>query len=115
MPQDDHIAARRLLRAFPIMCVVSFLENCGSVDSPLDLRDQFIESVGESKLAELKLELVDRSYIQMYGCLSSRLAPNNGGEDIKLELESLCSKYKSEPGELSGDKQKDLIIYHLKK
>jgi hypothetical protein len=33
LTQNDHIAARRLLRAFSIMCVVYVLESCSSVDS----------------------------------------------------------------------------------
>ena len=55
------------------------------------------------------------SYIKMHECLSSIWATNNGSEEIKFELESLGSKYKSEFGELFDDKQKDLIIYPLKK
>ena len=51
---DDEIAARRLSRAFPIMCVVSFLEGCSSVDFYVALRNKFIDSVGQSKLSELK-------------------------------------------------------------
>ena len=54
LTQDYHIAAGHLSRTFPIMCVVSFLENCSLVDSYVDLRDHFIESVGESKLVGLK-------------------------------------------------------------
>ena len=40
---------------------MSFLESCSSVDFYADLRDQFIEAVGESKLGELKPQLLDGS------------------------------------------------------
>jgi len=50
LTENDRIAARRLSRMFPIMCVMSFLESCSSEDFYLELRNQFIESVGASKL-----------------------------------------------------------------
>ena len=50
LTENDRIAARRLSRMFPIMCVMSFLESCSPADFYLELRNQFIESVGESKL-----------------------------------------------------------------
>ena len=62
---DDKIAARRLSRPFPIVCVVSFLENCSSVSFYVGLRNKFIDSVGQSKLGELKPQLVNGSYVQM--------------------------------------------------
>ena len=63
LTEGDHIAARRLSRSFPIMCVMSFLENCSSMDFYADLRDKFIEAVGESKLGELKPQLLNGSFI----------------------------------------------------
>ncbi len=49
---------------FPIMCVMSFLEN-SPTDFYVDLRDRFIEAVGESKLSELKPQLLDGSYVKI--------------------------------------------------
>jgi len=72
------------------MCVVSFLENFY-----VDIRDRFIESVGESKLSELKLILIDRSYIQMYQCLSRMLVANNGGRYIKSLIENFSLTHKT--------------------
>ena len=43
LTEGDYIYARRLSRAFPIVCVMSFLD---SVDFYADLRDQFIEALG---------------------------------------------------------------------
>ena len=63
LTEGDHISARRLSRSFPILCVMSFLD---SVDFYADLRDQFIEAVGESKLSELKPHLIDGSYVRTY-------------------------------------------------
>lgn len=54
LTEGDHISARRFSRAFPIVCVMSFLD---SADFYADLRDQFIEAVGESKLGGLKPQL----------------------------------------------------------
>ena len=48
------------------MCLVSFLESCSSVDSYVELRDLFIESVGESKLGEPRPMLIDESYVGLY-------------------------------------------------
>ena len=42
---------------------MSFLENCSSMDFYADLRDKFIEAVGESKLGELKPQLLNGSFI----------------------------------------------------
>ena len=95
MTQDDEIAARRLSRAFPIMCVVSFLEGCSSVDFYADLRDQFIEAVGESKLGEIKPQLVDGSYLIAYNYYSEILAVNNDDQDIRSIIESIGSVHKS--------------------
>lgn len=92
------------------MCMVPFLENCSS-----DVRDRFIESVGESKFAELKLYLVDRSYIHTYHCLSEILAANNEGQDIKIASGHICAKYKSSLGDVFNEKQKEFIIHSLKK
>ena len=64
------------------------------MDSYVDLRDQFIESVGESKLGELKPYLVDGSYVRMYQCFSRILAENNGGQDIKSLVEAMGSVHK---------------------
>ena len=46
LTEGDHISARRLSRALLIVCVMSFLESCSSVDFYADLRDQFIEALG---------------------------------------------------------------------
>jgi hypothetical protein len=81
----------------------------------VDVRDRFVESVGESKFSELKPMLIDGSYIEMHQWLSSILTANNDGEDIKLKLKNLSSRYKSESDELFNEKQKDLIIRHLEK
>jgi hypothetical protein len=66
LTEDDYIAARRLSRMFPIMCVMSFFESCSSADFYVDLRDQFIEAVGESKLCELNPQLLNGSYVRVY-------------------------------------------------
>ena len=42
---------------------MSFLD---SADFYADLRDQFIEAVGESKLGELKPQLLDGFYVKTY-------------------------------------------------
>ena len=87
--QDDEIAARRLSMAFPIMCVVLFLESCSLVIFYASLRNQIIDSVGESKLSALKPQLVDGSYVQIYQGCSSMLAANNDGQDIKSLVEDI--------------------------
>jgi hypothetical protein len=69
-----------------IMCMVSFLENCD-----VDVRNRFVESVGESKFSELKPKLVNGSYIQRYQFLSKTILANNAGRDIKSIVESLGS------------------------
>lgn len=76
------------------MCVVSFLESCSSVDSYADLRDQFIELVGESKLGELNPHLVDGSYVRTYQYCSTILAENNNGQYIRSIVESIGSVHK---------------------
>ena len=92
LTEGDHISARRLSRAFPIVCVMSFLD---SVDFYADLRDQFIEAVGESKLGEIKPQLVDGSYLIAYNYYSEILAVNNDDQDIRSIIESIGSVHKS--------------------
>jgi hypothetical protein len=94
LTQDDHIFARRLSRGFPIMCVVSFLKSCSSVDSYVELRDRFIESVGENKLGTLKPMLIDESYVGLYQYCSKILAANNDGQEIKSLVEDIGSVHK---------------------
>ena len=79
---------------FPIMCVMSFLEN-SPTDFYADLRDQFIEAVGESKLSELKPQLLDGAYVKAYQYCSTILAENNGGQNIQSIVESICSVHKA--------------------
>ena len=55
---------------------MSFLD---SVDFYADLRVQFIEAVGESKLGGLKPQLIDESYVTTYKYCSEILAVNNDG------------------------------------
>ena len=95
LTEGDHIAAKRLSRAFPIMCVMSFLESCSSANFYADLRDQFIEAVGESKLGELKPQLLDVSYVRTYQYCSTILAENNDGQDIRSIIESIGSVHKA--------------------
>ena len=76
------------------MCVMSFLESCSSADFYADLRDQFIEAVGESKLSELKPQLLDGSYVRAYQYCSAILAENNDGQDIRSIIESIGSVHK---------------------
>ena len=92
LTEGDHISARRLSRAFPIVCVMSFLD---SVDFYADLRDQFIEAVGESKLGELKPHLIDGSYVRTYEYCSEILAANNDDQDIRSIIESIGSVHKA--------------------
>ena len=92
LTEGDQVSARRLSRAFPIVCVMSFLD---SVDFYTDLRDQFIEAVEESKLGELKTQLIDGSYIRTYNYCSEILAENNDGQDIRLIIESVGSVQKA--------------------
>ena len=100
---DDEIAVRRLSRAFPIMCVVSFLEGCSSVDFYVALRNKFIDSVGQSKLSELKPFLVNGSYVQIYQACSSILAENNNGQDIKSLVEAIAHRVNLENSEALND------------
>jgi len=95
LAEGDHISARRFSRLFPIMCIMSFLEDCSSVDFYADLRDQFIEAVGESKLGEIKPQLVDGSYLIAYNYYSEILAVNNDDQDIRSIIESIGSVHKS--------------------
>ena len=67
---------------------MSFLD---SVDFYADLRDQFIEAVGESKLGELKPQLIDGSYVRTYNYCSEILAENNDDQDIRSIIESIGS------------------------
>ena len=101
LTEYDHISARRLSRMFPIMCVMSFLEN-SPTDFYADLRDRFIEAVGKSKLSELKPELLDGSYVRAYKCCSEILTENNGGQDIRSIIESICSVHKANLKMLKG-------------
>jgi hypothetical protein len=94
LTEGDHIAARRLSRSFFIICVMSFSENCSSVDFYADLRDKFIEAVGESKLDELKPQLLDGSYVRTYQYCSEILAVNNDDQDIRSIIESTGSLHK---------------------
>ena len=54
------------------------------------------------------------SYIKIYEWMSDILAYNNNGKDIKSELKSLGTKYKSEVDELISDDQRSLILRCLK-
>ena len=92
LTESDHISARRLSRSFPIVCIMSFLD---SGDFYVDLRDQFIEAVGESKLGELKPLLLDGSYVRTYKYCSEILAVNNDDQDIRLMIESISSVHKA--------------------
>jgi len=92
LTEGDHIYARRLSRAFPIVCVMSFLD---SVDVYAELRDQFMEAAGESKLGELKQHLLDGSDVRTYKYCSEILAANNNDQDIRLIIESIGSVHKA--------------------
>ena len=74
------------------MCVVFFLESRSSVDFYAGLRNQFIDSIGESKLGNLKAQLVDGSYVQVY---QGGSAANNGGQDIKSLVEAVGSAHRA--------------------
>lgn len=95
------------LGRFPIMCVVYFLGSCSSVDSYVELRNRFIESIGESKLGELKPMLLNGSYIGLYQSCSRILAENNDGQDIKSLVEDIDSLHKVNLESVEGldDKQ----------
>ena len=71
----------------------------------------------KSAIAELKPFLVDGSYTQMYQHLSTILAPNNDGRDIKSLVENLASTYKTklENGEdpENSKEERDLLIKYL--
>lgn len=95
LTKDDHIFAKRLSQLFPIICVMSFLENRSSVDFYADLRDQLIEAVGESKLGEIKPQLIDGSYVRTYKYCSEILAANNDNQDIRSIIESIGSVHKA--------------------
>lgn len=73
---------------------MSFLESCSSVDFYVDLRDQFIEAVGKSKLGELKPKLLDGSYVRTYQYCSKILAENNDDQDIRSIIESIGPVHK---------------------
>ena len=60
-----------------------------------DLRDQFIEAVGESKLGELKPQLLDGSYVRAYQYCSQIFAENNDDQDIRSIIESIGSVHKA--------------------
>ena len=60
----------------------------------MDLRDRFIELIGESRFSELKAMIEKGYHIGLHQCLSNVLTLKNGGENIKLKLESLCVKCK---------------------
>jgi|TARA_B110000483_G_scaffold154325_1_gene183376 hypothetical protein len=109
LTQDDEIAARRLSRAFLIVCVVSFMESCSSVDFYIALHNQFIDSVGESKLGDLKPLLVNESYVKFYQVCSSRLAENNGGQDIKSLVEAIGSAHRAKLESAEGLDNEDGI------
>jgi len=99
------------------LCRGRFLESCSSVDSYVGFRDRFIESVGESKLDELKPLLVDGSYVKMYQYCSRILAENNGGQDIKSLIEAigLVHKVKLESVEdLDNKEEIERLISYLK-
>ena len=81
-----------LSRIFPILCVMSFLD---SVNFYGGLRDQFIEAVGESKLGELKSQLMDGSYVKTYEYCSEILAENNNDQDIRAIIDSIGSVKKA--------------------
>ena len=81
----------------------------------VSVRDRFFECVGASKFSGLEESLRNGSYIKAYRYLSKILTANNDSKDVKLILKDLCSKHKSEPGQMLNDNQKALIIRHLRK
>ena len=101
---------------FPIMCVMYFLEN-SPTDFYVDLRDRFIEAVGESKLSELKPQLLDGSYVKSYQYCSTILAENNDGQDIQSIVESICSVHKANLKNVKGldnENELDIVINYLR-
>jgi len=92
LTEGDYISARRLSRVFPIVCVMSFLD---SADFNADLRDQFIEAVGESKLGKLKPLLIYGSYVITYKYCSEILAENNNEQDIRPIIKSIGLVHKA--------------------
>ena len=116
LTEDDHVAARRLSSIFPIMCVMSLLDN-SPTDFYADLRHKLIEAVGESKLSELKPELIDGSYVGAYQYCSTILAENNGGQDIQSIVESICSVHKlnlKNVKRLDNENDLDMVINYLR-
>ena len=105
------------LGVFPIMCMVSSLDSCSSVDSYMKLRNRFIESVGKSKLGELKPMLLNGSYIGLYQSCSRILAENNEGQDIKSLVEDIGSLHKVNLKSVKGldDKQEiERVLNYLR-
>ena len=99
------------------MCVMPFLESCSSADFYADLRDQFIEAVGESKLGELKPQLLDGSYVRTYEYCSTILAENNDGQDIRSIIEPIGSVHKVNLKSVEGldnENELDRVISYLK-
>ena len=96
-----------------LLCVLYPLESCNSVDFDADLRDQFIDYVGESKLVNLKPQLVDGSYVQIYQVCSSMLAENNGGQNIKSLVEAIGSAHKAALESAEGLDGMERIINYL--
>lgn len=69
------------------------------------------------KLGELKPQLVDGSYVQMYQCCSRILAENNGGQDIKPIVEAIGSVHKVNLESVEGLDNKEeieVVISYLK-
>ena len=62
--------------------MIYFLENC-------DVGDRFIKAVGDSKLAELKPQLVDGSYIHMPMFVKNVRGQQRG--EIQIHLENLVN------------------------
>ena len=80
------------------------------------MRCHFIESVGESKLGELKPHLVDGSYVRMYQCCSGILADNNGGQYIWSLIEAISSAHKiklESVGGLEDEQEIKRVINYL--
>ena len=113
LTEIDHISARRLSRVFRIVCVMSFLD---SVDFYANLRNQFIEAVGESKLGEVKPFLIDGSYVRTYNYCSKILAANNNDQDIRSIIGSISSVHKAnlKSGESCSENEVKKIINRLK-
>jgi len=87
------------------------------VDFYADLRDQFIEAVGESKLGERKPQFLDGSYVRTYQYCSKILAENNDDQDIRSIIESIGPVHKVNLKSVEGpdsENKLDKMIDYLK-